>query len=104
MPSSIEPLSLPPPGFYLSFDALFEAAQAHAASAGYAFTISRSTKKKGRIIKVLSCKKGGREFKASVEDDNRIRQRNTFKSACQFRINAKERPTDQWELCHCESS
>ncbi|KAH9203933.1 hypothetical protein DL95DRAFT_471943 [Leptodontidium sp. 2 PMI_412] len=98
MSSPIEPLSLPPTGIYASFDALLEAAQAHAAAAGYAFTTQRSTKKNGRIIKTLSCKKGGHEFRAKVNDENRKRQRTTFKTDCPFRITAKERPTGQWEL------
>lgn len=101
MPSYSEPFYLSLTNFYLTFEALLEAAQAHAASTGYVFITSRSTKKNGRIIKVLSYKKDGHEFKTIVKDRYRIRLRTTFKLACQFRINAKGRPTIQSELCHC---
>ena len=95
MSSPIEPLSLPPTGLYTSFDALLEAAQAHAAVAGYAFTTSRSSKKNRRIIKVLICKKG-REYRGIQESStSQVRQRTTFKTNCPFRINAKERPTGE---------
>ncbi|KAG4428871.1 hypothetical protein IFR05_015645 [Cadophora sp. M221] len=71
MSSAIESLSLPPTGFYTSFDALFDAAQAYAANAWYASTTERSTKKHGRVIKTLSCKKGGHAFKPTIINSNR---------------------------------
>lgn len=62
----IEPLSLPPTGFYSSFEALLGTAQTHAASASYASTMSHSTKKDIRVIKALSCRRGDRDFKTTV--------------------------------------
>ncbi|KAH6722776.1 hypothetical protein BKA61DRAFT_569284 [Leptodontidium sp. MPI-SDFR-AT-0119] len=103
--SPIESLSLPPTGFYPSFNALFNAAQAYAASAGYAFTTERSTKnRQGRVKKTLSYKKGGHDFKPKVKDINRIRQRSTFKADYPFLVYAKERLTGQWELCHSQTT
>lgn len=89
--SSIESFSLPP-GFYCPRNS-FWGARAHTAPAGYAFITSRSMEEDGRIIKVMSCEKGGRDIKTTVKDSNRIRQRKTFKSASQFRISIKQRST-----------
>lgn len=91
----------------MSFDDLYEAAQEHAASAGYAFTVERSKKKNGRIVKTLSCKRGGHSFKP-IDEKTRKRQRTSFKIDCPFRIYAKERLIEEgeqasWELCHCQT-
>ncbi|KAI1005615.1 hypothetical protein K3495_g2602, partial [Podosphaera aphanis] len=58
-PSPITALSAPPAGSYASFEALHEAGQGHAKAAGYATTIANSSKRKGRTMKTLICKKGG---------------------------------------------
>ena len=58
-PSPIIALSPLPAGSYASFEALIEAAQGHAKAAGYAITIASSSKRKGRTMKILICKKGG---------------------------------------------
>ncbi|KAI1007802.1 hypothetical protein K3495_g426 [Podosphaera aphanis] len=66
VPSPIAVLSAPPAGSYASFEALHEAIQGHAKAAGYAITIASSSKRKGRIMKVVTAVK----FMNHVESDS----------------------------------
>jgi hypothetical protein len=95
-------LSLPPEGVFDSFEALESVCQAHAKSAGYAFTTHKSERRKGRWIKTLICKRG-REYRShnkEFDEDSRLRARETFKIKCPVIINAKEKVNGSWHLTH----
>jgi hypothetical protein len=97
IPASITPLSLPSEGIFASFNQLFNTCQQHARLGGYAFTIAKSEKRDGRVIKTLRCKRGGRH-RATINEDRRIRDKSSFKSDCQASIKARERPDGSWTL------
>jgi FAR1 DNA-binding domain len=100
--ASITPLSLPSEGIFASFNQLYDTCQRHARLAGYAFAISKSEKREGRVIKILLCKRGG-THQSRVNEDYRIRNKSTFKSNCQASIKARERLDGSWTLQWRES-
>jgi hypothetical protein len=52
------PLSLPLEASFDSYDLLYNAAQAYTKLAGYSFVTGKSERRKGRLLKVLHCKRG----------------------------------------------
>ncbi|KAI1006757.1 hypothetical protein K3495_g1460 [Podosphaera aphanis] len=83
-PLPITTLSTPPAG--------------HAKAAGYAIAIASSSKRKGRTIKILICKKGG-SYHSEVDEPCRKRQRPTWKTNCPFGFKAWERTDGTWDIC-----
>jgi len=55
IPANIKPLSLPLEGLFDSYEALFNSAQQYAKDALYAFVIGKTDRRKGRIIRILTC-------------------------------------------------
>ncbi|KAI1001519.1 hypothetical protein K3495_g6681 [Podosphaera aphanis] len=100
--SPITALSAPPAGSYSSFEALYEAVQGHAKAAGYAITIARSSKRKGRTMKILICKKGGC-YRSEDDEPCRKGQRLTRKTNCPFRFKARERTDCTWDICSLQT-
>ncbi|KAI0993095.1 hypothetical protein K3495_g15089, partial [Podosphaera aphanis] len=96
--SPITALSAPPAVPDAEFEALHEAVQGHAKAAGYAITIASSSKRKGRTMKILICKKGGCN-RNEVDEPCRKRQRLTPKTNCPFRFKARERTDGTWDIC-----
>ncbi|KAI0997298.1 hypothetical protein K3495_g10887, partial [Podosphaera aphanis] len=101
-PLPITAFSAPPAGSYSSFEALHEAGQGHAKAAGYAITIASYSKRKGRTMKILICKKGGC-CRSEVDEPCRKRQRLTRKTNCPFRFKARERTDGTWDICFLQT-
>jgi len=102
------PLSLPPERDFDSYEELLQFAQAHAKSALYALVIGKSERRKGRMIRILVCQRGGHSSKKStyrpgISEDLRSRNRSTLKTGCLFSIKARERKTGTWSLSYREN-
>jgi hypothetical protein len=59
--AEIKALSLPPKAAFPSYQALFDSVQAHRKLAGYALIVKKSKTRKGKCLKVLSCKRERKE-------------------------------------------
>jgi hypothetical protein len=97
--AEIEALSLPPEAAFRSYQALFDSVQAHGKLAGYALIVKKSETRKGKCLKVLNCKREGKE-RCIVNEEYRQRKRFTFKCQCPFSIKARERIDGSWTLQH----
>ena len=96
-------LSLPPEARFESFEALKWAAQAqaHALAASYAFVTGKGDTRNGRRIKHLDCKRAGNyRGKGAPTHEDRVRDRKSVKSGCQFSIKARERADGLWDLTY----
>ena len=100
--TNITPLSPPPAESHASFEELFEILQTHARNAGYAITTGNSEKRKGRVMKILVCKKSG-THRSEIDEPSRKRQRLTQKSLCPFRVKARERRDGRWDVCYLQN-
>ncbi|KAI0996478.1 hypothetical protein K3495_g11702 [Podosphaera aphanis] len=101
-PSPITVLSPPPAGSYASFEAFHESIQGHAKAARYATTIVSSSKRKGRTLKILICKKSG-YYRSEVNEPCRVRQRLTRKTNSPFRFKARDRTDNTWGICFLQA-
>jgi hypothetical protein len=99
MATTTEPLSLPPQALFDSYDALLQSIQQHAKSAGYAFTTSKSERRKGKRLIYMGCKRAGKE-RATVSEEDRRRRRQTVKCGCQFSVKIRELANGLWSLTH----
>ena len=97
--AEIEALSLPSEGVFRSFQTLFDSVQAHRKLAGYALIVKKSERRKGKWLKVLNCKRGGKE-RLMVDQEYRKRKRFTFKCECPFSIKVRERGDGSWDIQH----
>ena len=100
--TNVTPLSSPPAESHASFEELFEILQTHARNAGYAITTGNSEKRKGRVMKILVCKKSG-SHRSEIDKPSRKRQRLTQKSLCPFRVKARERRDGRWDVCYLQN-
>jgi len=105
-PLKIPPLSLPPEAVFDSYEKLFKAIQQHAKEALYAFIISKSDRRKGRIIRIISCQRGGASVQTASYRSGRsqlsTRKGNTTKTGCLFSIKARERIDGTWTISYRE--
>jgi hypothetical protein len=65
-------INLPPEGIFDSFDALFESVQTQGISVGCAYIIGKSKHRKGRWIRFIAYKRGGKERPRIDNKDFRI--------------------------------
>jgi hypothetical protein len=93
--STPEPLALPPLAIYPTKEALFEAIQSWSKLRGYAFTVTRSLKKKERQKVYYSCDRCPPPPPAR---DDRIRDTQTRGTGCLFSIIALENALGEWEV------
>jgi len=89
-----------PEGVFDSFDALFGSVQEQGRLAGCAYVIGKSDIKKGRRVKVITCKRSGKERPRINNEEYRQRNRFTFKCQCPFSVKARERSDGSWTLQH----
>jgi hypothetical protein len=95
----ILPLSLPPEGFFPSFEDLKSAACKHARLAGWCIVIGKGSKvQHGRKIKYLVCKHSCELDRRGPNEKDRQRDRQTKKTNCLVRMKVFERPDGSWEL------
>jgi hypothetical protein len=95
----ILPLSLPPEGFFPSFDSLKSAACKHAKLAGWCIVIGRGSKvKNGRNIKYLVCKHAYEHDGRGLNTEDRKRDRQSKKTNCLVKMKVNERLDGSWEL------
>jgi hypothetical protein len=92
--STPEPLALPPLAIYPTREALFEAIQTWSKLRGYAFTITRSLKKKQRQKVYYTCDR----CPPIPLPRERIRETQTRGTGCLFSIIALEKASGEWEL------
>jgi hypothetical protein len=96
----ITPLSLPPEGSFPLFEALLDSVQAHTRAVGYAFVTGKSKRRKGRIIKVLNCKRGRKQQPKVLNEDYRIRNHSITRNNCPIFIKVRERIEGDWDIQH----
>lgn len=95
----ILPLSLPPEGFFPSFESLKSAACKHARLAGWCIVIGKGSKvQNGRKIKYLVCKHSCKLDSRGSNEKDRQRDRQTKKTNCLVRMKVNERLDGSWEL------
>jgi hypothetical protein len=92
--STPEPLALPPLAIYPTREALFEAIQSWSKLRGYAFTITRSLKKKQRQKVYYTCDR----CPPIPLYRERIRDTQTRGTGCLFSVIALENSPREWEL------
>jgi hypothetical protein len=93
--STSELLALPPLAIYPTKEALFEAIQSWSKLYRYAFTVTRSLRKKQRQKVYYSC---DRCPPPPLAREDRIRDTQTRGTGCLFSIIALENPSGEWEL------
>jgi hypothetical protein len=89
-----EPLALPPLAIYPTREALFNAIQSWSKLRGYAFTVTRSLKKKQRQKVYYACDR----YPSIPLPRERIRDTQTRGTGCLFSVIALEKASGEWEL------
>jgi hypothetical protein len=92
--STPEPLALPPLAIYPTREALFDAIQSWSKLRGYAFTVTRSLKKKQRQKVYYACDR----YPSIPLPKERIRDTQTRGTGCLFSVIALEKASGEWEL------
>jgi hypothetical protein len=92
--STPELLALPPLAIYPTREALFEAIQSWSKLRGYAFTITRSLKKKQRQKVYYTCDR----CPPILLPRERVRDTQTRETGCLFSVIALEKASGEWEL------
>jgi hypothetical protein len=91
---TLEPLACPPLAIYSTREALFEAIQSWSKLRGYAFTVGKSLRKKGRQKVYYACDR----CPPTPLPKERIRGTQTRGTGCLFSVIALEKASGEWEL------
>jgi hypothetical protein len=91
---TLEPLACPPLAIYSTREALFEAIQSWSKLRGYAFTVGKSLRKKGRQKVYYVCDR----CPPTPLPKERIRGTQTRGTGCLFSVIALEKASGEWEL------
>jgi hypothetical protein len=92
--TTLEPLACPPLAIYSTREALFQAIQSWSKPRGYAFTVGKSLRKKGRQKVYYTCDR----CPPTPLPKERIRDTQTRGTSCLFSVIALEKASGDWEL------
>jgi len=96
----VVPLSLPPEGFFPSYESLKNAACKYAKLAGWAIVEGKGSKWVcGKRVKYLTCKHAYKHDKRTTPNEaDRKKDRMSKKTDCPVRMKINERPDGSWQL------
>jgi hypothetical protein len=92
--TTLEPLACPPLAIYSTRESLFQAIQSWSKLRGYAFTVGKSLRKKGRQKVYYACDR----CPPTPLPKERIRDTQTRGTGCLFSVIALEKASGDWEL------